>query len=119
MAKALGKWLELSDYSKKSKVNEDEKSIPLDTLRRNYEIIEFLEEGGFAKVFKAKRKSGGKMVALKIPRIDESTSKSFISEVSAWIYLEHKNIVKLYSADIIDSCMNRVSSKINKTLPKN
>ncbi|MEM0315790.1 MAG: protein kinase, partial [Archaeoglobaceae archaeon] len=101
MAKALGKWLELSDYSKKSKVNEDEKSIPLDTLLRNYEIIEFLGEGGFAKVFKAKRKSDGKIVALKIPRIDESTSKSFISEVSAWIHLEHKNIVKLYSADII------------------
>ncbi|MDI9643580.1 MAG: serine/threonine-protein kinase, partial [Archaeoglobales archaeon] len=70
-------------------------------LLKNYESVEFLGEGGFAKVFKAKRKSDGKIVALKIPRIDESTSKSFISEVSAWIHLEHKNIVKLYSADII------------------
>ncbi|MEM1751667.1 MAG: protein kinase [Archaeoglobaceae archaeon] len=70
-------------------------------LLKNYESVEFLGEGGFAKVFKAKRKSDGKIVALKIPKIDESTSKSFISEVSAWIHLEHKNIVKLYSADII------------------
>ena len=66
-----------------------------------YEPLEFLGEGGFAKVFKAKRKKDGKIVALKIPRIDEKTSKTFIREVSTWLHLNHPNIVKLYDVDIL------------------
>jgi len=70
-------------------------------LLNKYEPLEFLGEGGFAKVFKVKRKSNGKIVALKIPRIDEKTSKIFIKEVSTWLHLNHPNIVKLYDVDIL------------------
>ncbi|RLF80737.1 hypothetical protein DRN44_06785 [Thermococci archaeon] len=70
-------------------------------LLERYEPLEFLGEGGFAKVFKVKRKSDGKVVALKIPRIDEKTSKTFIKEVSTWLHLNHPNIVKLYDVDIL------------------
>ncbi|MCA6212788.1 protein kinase [Thermococcus bergensis] len=69
-------------------------------LLSRYEPLEFLGEGGFAKVFKARRKSDGQTVALKIPRIDERTSSLFLKEIAAWYYLNHPNIVKLYKADI-------------------
>jgi len=71
------------------------------TLLPRYEPLEFLGEGGFAKVFKVKRKKDGKTAALKIPRIDEKTSKTFIREVSTWLHLDHPNIVKLYDVDIL------------------
>ncbi|NJE60197.1 serine/threonine-protein kinase [Thermococcus sp. 21S7] len=74
--------------------------FPSELLSR-YEPLEFLGEGGFARVFKAKRRKDGKRVALKIPRIDERTSKTFIKEVSAWLHLDHPNIVKLYDVDIL------------------
>ncbi|NJF26148.1 PEGA domain-containing protein, partial [Thermococcus sp. Bubb.Bath] len=70
-------------------------------LLSRYEPLEFLGEGGFAKVFKVKRKKDGKVVALKIPRIDEKTSKTFLREVSTWLQLDHPNIVRLYDADIL------------------
>jgi len=70
-------------------------------LLTEYEPLEFLGEGGFAKVFKARRRKDGRIVTLKIPRIDKKTSKYFIKEVSAWYNLHHKNIVKLYKADIL------------------
>ncbi|ASJ03787.1 serine/threonine protein kinase [Thermococcus profundus] len=70
-------------------------------LLSRYEPLESLGKGGFAKVFKAKRKSDGKIVALKIPRIDERTSSLFIKEVAAWYNLNHENIVRLYRADIL------------------
>ncbi|NJE08484.1 PEGA domain-containing protein [Thermococcus sp. M39] len=74
--------------------------FPVELLSR-YEPLKFLGEGGFAKVFKVKRKKDGKVVALKIPRIDERTSKTFIREVSTWLHLNHPNIVKLYDVDIL------------------
>jgi len=75
-------------------------SFPQELLNK-YESLDFLGEGGFAKVFKAKRKSDGKIVAVKIPRIDEKTSRTFIREVSTWLHLDHPNIVKLYDVDIL------------------
>ncbi|WP_297073769.1 serine/threonine-protein kinase [Thermococcus sp.] len=74
--------------------------FPLELLQR-YEPLEFLGEGGFARVYKVRRKKDGKVVALKIPRIDERTSKTFLREVSTWFQLNHPNIVKLYDADIL------------------
>ncbi|ASJ03732.1 serine/threonine protein kinase [Thermococcus profundus] len=70
-------------------------------LLNKYEPLEFLGEGGFAKVYKVRRKKDGQIVALKIPRIDEKTSKTFLREVSTWLQLDHPNIVKLYDADIL------------------
>ncbi|WP_297489924.1 serine/threonine-protein kinase [Thermococcus sp.] len=66
-----------------------------------YTNVELLGKGGFARVYKAKRKTDEKVVALKIPRIDERTSSLFIKEVAAWYNLNHKNIVRLYKADIL------------------
>jgi len=74
--------------------------FPRELLDR-YEPLEFLGEGGFAKVFKVKRKKDGKIIALKIPRIDEKTSGLFLREVAAWYNLNHENIVKLHGADIL------------------
>ncbi|WP_240922510.1 serine/threonine-protein kinase [Thermococcus sp. 9N3] len=68
-------------------------------LLEGYEPLEFLGEGGFAKVFKVKRKKDGKTVALKIPHLTEKSRKSFTREVRAWSMLEHPNIVKLYRAE--------------------
>gem|GEM_PF-3262147 len=70
-------------------------------LLSKYEPLEMIGEGGFAKVFKAKRKEDGKVIALKVPQIDESKSSFFINEVAAWYNLSHPNIVMLYKADML------------------
>ncbi len=67
-------------------------------LLEKYEPLEFLGEGGFAKVFKVKRRSDGKIIALKVSRLDEKARKFFLKEVKAWRLLDHPNIVKLYNA---------------------
>ncbi|WP_394295200.1 serine/threonine protein kinase [Thermococcus cleftensis] len=66
-------------------------------LLDKYEPLEFLGEGGFAKVFKVRRKSDGKVMALKVSRLDEKAKKFFLKEVRAWRLLDHPNIVKLYN----------------------
>ncbi|WP_010476901.1 serine/threonine-protein kinase [Thermococcus zilligii] len=70
-------------------------------LAYKYTEVELIGKGGFANVYKAKRRDDGKIVALKIPHIDERTSSLFIKEVAAWYNLNHKNIVRLYRADIL------------------
>ena len=70
-------------------------------LLSKYEPFELLGKGGFAAVFKVKRNSDGEILALKIPRIDEKTSSSFIKEVAAWYNLNHPNIVRLYKSDLL------------------
>ncbi len=62
--------------------------------------MHLIGEGGSAAVYQARRRSDGKMVAVKIPRIDEKNSSLFIKEVAAWYNLRHPNIVPLYHADI-------------------
>ncbi|ACS33301.1 PEGA domain-containing protein [Thermococcus gammatolerans] len=85
---------------KQESIRETIPSFPPELLDK-YEPLEFLGEGGFAKVFKAKRKKDGKIVAIKIPRIDEKTSSLFLKEIAAWYNLNHPNIVRLYKADIL------------------
>jgi len=64
---------------------------------------ELIGKGGFARVFKAKRKDG-QFVAVKIPiSLDESTGKSFIAELQNWTRLDHPNIVKVYNFNIMPS----------------
>jgi len=70
-------------------------------LLSKYEPLELLGKGGFASVFKAKRKADDEILALKIPRIDEKTSPYFIKEVAAWYNLNHPNIVRLYKSDLL------------------
>ncbi|WP_297523468.1 serine/threonine-protein kinase, partial [Thermococcus sp.] len=74
---------------------------PIEALAEFYQDFEFIGEGGFAKVFKAKRKKDGKTVALKIPKtMDPAVGKAFIREVSNWLHLKHPNIVELYDVNI-------------------
>ena len=70
------------------------------SLASRYEQMHLIGEGGFAAVYQARRRSDGKIVAVKIPRIDEKNSSLFIKEVAAWYNLRHPNIVTLYHADI-------------------
>jgi|GEM_PF-2784049 len=71
-------------------------------IQPKYTDIEFLDKGGFARVFKAVRKNDGKLVAVKIPiSLDEATGKSFIREIKSWEELDHPNIVKLYNMNIM------------------
>jgi serine/threonine protein kinase len=70
------------------------------SLASRYEQMHLIGEGGFAAVYQARRRSDGKIIAVKIPRIDEKNSSLFIKEVAAWYNLHHPNIVTLYHADI-------------------
>lgn len=66
-----------------------------------YTESEFLGKGGFARVFKAKRKDGQE-VAVKIPiSLDAATGKSFIAEIKNWTDFEHKNIVRVFDYNIM------------------
>jgi len=70
-------------------------------LLSKYQPLEFIGEGGFARVFKCKR-NDGKIVAVKIPKItSERMRRSFIKEMAVWLNLNHPNIVKLFDADYI------------------
>ena len=70
-------------------------------LSDSYTEVEFIGKGGFARVFKAKRKDG-KLVAVKIPiSLDPATGKSFIKELTNWTRLEHENIVKVFDYNIL------------------
>ena len=61
----------------------------------------FIGKGGFARVFKAKRKDG-KYVAVKIPiSIDAATGRSFIAEMQNWTKLDHPNIVRVFDYNIM------------------
>jgi serine/threonine protein kinase len=65
-------------------------------LLAKYELLEFIGEGGFAKVFKVKSKLEGKIVALKILNGEERVLETLRNEVAAWLSLDHENIVRLY-----------------------
>ena len=70
-------------------------------LSDRYLESEFIGKGGFARVFKAKRKDG-EYVAVKLPiSCDESTGKSFMIEMENWKNFNHPNIVKLYDCNIM------------------
>ena len=76
---------------------------PPPELSDRYTEFELIGKGGFARVFKAKRKDG-QYVAVKIPiSLDESTGKSFIAELQNWTRLDHPNIVKVYNFNIMPS----------------
>ncbi len=76
------------------------RSLPPE-MTEKYANSEFIAKGGFARVFKAKRKDG-QYVAVKVPiDLDESTGKSFIAEMQNWTKLNHPNIVKIYDYNIM------------------
>jgi len=70
-------------------------------LAYKYTDVEFIGKGGFARVYKAKRRDG-KVVAVKIPlSLDENTGKAFLREITNWLHLKHPNIVHLYDANVL------------------
>jgi len=76
------------------------KQLPQEFSYR-YTESEFIGKGGFARVFKAKRKDG-KYVAVKIPiSLDASTGRSFIAEMQNWTKLDHPNIVRVFEYNIL------------------
>jgi serine/threonine protein kinase len=76
------------------------RSLPPE-MTAKYADSEFIGKGGFARVFKAKRKDG-QFVAVKVPiDLDESTGKSFIAEMQNWTKFNHPNIVKIFDYNIM------------------
>ncbi len=70
-------------------------------LAYKYTDVELMGKGGFARVYKAKRKDG-KVVAVKIPlSLDENTGRAFLREITNWLHLKHPNIVRLYDVNIL------------------
>jgi hypothetical protein len=77
-----------------------QKQIPVEIADR-YTEAEYIGKGGFARVFKAKRKDGH-AVAVKIPiSLDSATGKSFIAELQNWTRFTHENIVRVYDYNIL------------------
>ena len=71
-------------------------------LEAFYRDIEYIGEGGFARIFKAVRIKDGKELAVKIPiSLDPETGKAFTKEIMSWNMLEHENIVRLYDSNIL------------------
>jgi formylglycine-generating enzyme required for sulfatase activity/serine/threonine protein kinase len=92
------------------------KTFPTE-LQPKYTDIEFLGKGGFARVFKAKRKSDGETVAVKIPiSLDEATGKSFLKEIKAWEEMKHPNIVEMYDMNIMPMPYFEMEFVENKSL---
>ena len=69
-------------------------------LKKRYEILDRIGIGGMASVFKAKRRSDGRLVALKIPQDkfvgDSRFVKRFHREAEVLQRLNHPNIVRVF-----------------------
>ncbi|MCX6689795.1 MAG: serine/threonine-protein kinase [Methanoregula sp.] len=75
-------------------------SLPNELLSQ-YDEIKYIGQGGFAKIFSAKRKDGV-AVAIKVPlSMNPATGKSFITELQNWTHLDHENIVRIYDYNVI------------------
>jgi len=71
-------------------------------LASRYSDARFLHQGGIARVFSARRRDDGVMVAVKVPiRSDEQTGRSMLREMSVWRTLVHPGIVQVNSANIL------------------
>lgn len=68
----------------------------------DYEIIKLIGSGGFSDVYKAKRKSDGTLVAIKVPKgalrgaetLDASQYKQFLKEINHWYRLSQQKDLK-------------------------
>src|SRR5215470_14550524 len=74
-----------------------------DLILGNYVLLDELGEGGMGRVFKARHRRMGRVVALKTispDKLEDSESLSrFLREIEAAAQLEHPNVVRAYDAD--------------------
>jgi hypothetical protein len=71
-------------------------------LAGRYGQVAFVGRGGLGQVFSAVRRDDRQTVAVKIPvTYDEATGKTFMKEMRFWEDLTHKNIVAVYSVNIL------------------
>jgi hypothetical protein len=72
------------------------------TLEKRFLNPEFVGEGGLARVFRAQNAKTGMTVAVKVPtRFDEITGTHFSRDIVFWQGLEHPNIIRIYSSNIL------------------
>ncbi|OPX62045.1 MULTISPECIES: serine/threonine-protein kinase [unclassified Methanoregula] len=72
------------------------------SLAKRFAHAEFVGEGGLARVFRATNTKTGMTVAVKVPvRYDEATGTHFTRDIVNWQGLEHKNIIRIWSANIL------------------
>ncbi|NOZ82973.1 MAG: protein kinase [Euryarchaeota archaeon] len=67
-------------------------------LRSKYGDVRFAGDDCLAKHFTARRLKDGTRVALRVLRLDRAKREVFMRCTSAWQKLEHRNILRLYSA---------------------
>ncbi|AEK71929.1 Serine/threonine protein kinase [Thermococcus sp. 4557] len=90
----------------KSLPREESEPLPsgpggLEKLLSRYVSVEPIGSGGFATVYRAV-KPDGSTVALKVPHsLSEGVGRQFLHEVAVWSGLRHRNIVRLYEANIV------------------
>lgn len=71
-------------------------------LMEKYSEVSLVGTGGTAQVYAAVRRTDGEKVAVKVPlRADEATGRCFLKEISLWKGLVHKNIVRIWSVNIL------------------
>lgn len=71
-------------------------------LNGRYYDSHFLGQGGIARVYSARRREDGLLVAVKTAReADEQTGRSLLREMSVWQSLDHPSIVKVTAANIL------------------
>lgn len=66
-----------------------------------YAEFEYIGEGGYYWVYRARRKEDGTAVAVKISKYwDKKMRQEFIDEISIWKDLHHPNIASIYDFDV-------------------
>jgi hypothetical protein len=72
------------------------------SLEKRFLHPEFIGEGGLARVFRAQNARTGMTVAVKVPvRFDEVTGTHFTRDIVFWQGLEHENIIRIFSSNIL------------------
>jgi hypothetical protein len=72
------------------------------SLEKRFVHPEFIGEGGLARVFRAQNAKTGMTVAVKVPvRFDEVTGTHFTRDIVFWQGLEHPNIIRIWSSNIL------------------
>lgn len=72
------------------------------SLEKRFLNPAFIGEGGLARVFRAQNAKTHETVAVKVPvRFDEITGTHFTRDIVFWQGLEHKNIIRIISSNIL------------------